>query len=503
MHSSLYILGSGIAAVALLVFLIAKVKLHPFLGLLISTLLLGLANGLGPTKTVDTITENFGGTLSTTGIVIALGTVLGGLLLRSGGADRIADVLVGNRSKAWMPISIGIAAVIIGLPNLFEVTFVLLVPLVYSVARRFRVDMLAVGIPMAAGLMTAHALLPPGPAPVLAADAYDANLGVTILYGSLVGIPVLLVGALAFPRLIARWGITSQGGALESLGHPEANGGSSGPKGDGTGSKGDGTGPKGDGGSEGGTGGAPAGDNGGGVAVATRPATASTVRGVPSLAACLTTVLVAPVMMIVGTLLPDALPEHGWYSPVLDAVGSPVIALLVSALFAYYTLGIRLGMTGSGLLADTKKGLTPVISLLLIIGAGGALKGMLSAIGLSDIIADSAQHWSISPVLFAWLIAAIFRIALGSGTVAVAAATGIIAPLLAQQSSTPAELIVLATCTGAMIFSHVSDGAFWMFKEYFGLTVPQTLKTWSLLVTVQAVTGLVCILAVDAVVQVL
>ncbi|MFF5566882.1 SLC13 family permease [Streptomyces sp. NPDC012623] len=487
MHSSLYILGSGVVAVLLLIFLIAKAKLHPFLGLLISTLLLGLANGQGPTKTVDTITSNFGSTLSVTGIVIALGTVLGGLLLKSGGADRIADVLVGNRAKVWMPISIGLAAVIIGLPNLFEVTFVLLVPLVYSVARRYNVNMLAVGLPMAAGLMTSHALLPPGPASVMAASAYHANLGVTILYGSLVGIPVLVVGAILFPRMVARWGIGgADGGALQSLGEV---------------GKGESAGRTGDGGGEGG--GAPAPTTGGGTAVATRESTTVTSTTAPSLAACLSTVLVAPVMMIVGTLLPDALPDHGWYSPVLDAVGSPVIALLVSVLYAYYALGLRLGWSGPSLLANTKKGLTPVINLLLIIGAGGALKGMLSAIGLSDIIADSAQHWSISPVLFAWLIAAIFRIALGSGTVAVAAATGIVAPLLAHQSGTPVELIVLATCTGAMIFSHVSDGAFWMFKEYFGLTIPETLKTWSLLVTVQAVTGLVSILALDAVVQVL
>ncbi|MEV1026876.1 SLC13 family permease [Streptomyces sp. NPDC050264] len=483
MHSSLYILASGVLAVALLVLLIAKAKLHPFIALLISTLLLGLANGLGPTKTVETVTDNFGSTLSVTGLVIAMGTVLGGLLLNSGGADRIADVLVGNRAAVWMPLSIGLAAVIIGLPNLFEVTFVLLVPLVFSVARKYNRNLLAVGLPMAAGLMTSHALLPPGPATVMAAQAYDASLGITILYGILVGVPVLLVGALLFPRLIARWNITGNNGALELLGDSGGAGttpaGPSGPTDKGTS------------------------ENGGGTAVAVRSEVKAPATRQPTLAACLSTVLVAPVMMIVGTLLPDALPDHGWYSPVLDAIGNPVIALLVSVLYAYWALGIRLGSNSTQLLANTKKGLTPVISLLLIIGAGGALKGMLNGIGLSDIIADHTQSWSISPILFAWLIAAIFRIALGSGTVAVAAATGIITPVLAQHPGTPVELIVLATCTGAMIFSHVSDGAFWIFKEYFGLTVPETLKTWSLLVTVQAVVGLVSILIVDAVVQLL
>lgn len=473
MDSSLYVLGSSIAAILLLVLLIAKTKLHPFLGLLISTMLLSLANGRGPEKTVETITDNFGDTLSVTGIVIALGTILGGLLLNSGGADRIADVLVGNRKKSWIPLSIGLAALVIGLPNLFEVTFVLLIPLVYSVARKYSMSMLAVGLPMAAGLMTAHALLPPGPASVMAAEAYHASLGTTLLYGALVGIPVLLVGALAFPRLVARWGITgTDGGAMATEG------------------------------------GAASGSTTGTRQVPTRgPGAQATAEAealrTPSMVACLSTVLVAPVMMLIGTLLPDALPDDGWYNPLLDAVGNPVVALLVSVLYAYFALGLRLGWSSADLLANTKKGLTPVISLLLIIGAGGALKGTLSGIGLSDIITDAAQNWSVSPVLFAWVIAAIFRIALGSGTVAIAASTGIIAPMLAQHPGTPVELIVLATCTGAMIFSHFSDGAFWIFKEYFGLTVPETLKTWSLLVTIQAVTGLAAIMAVDAVVQLL
>lgn len=494
MDSSLFILGSGVGAVLLLVLLIAKAKLHPFLGLLIATMLLGLVNGLGPAKTVDTITEGFGDTLSVTGIVIALGTMLGGLLLKSGGADRIANVLVGNRSRAWMPVSIGTAALVIGLPNLFEVTFVLLVPLVFSVARRQHVSLLAVGVPMAAGLMTAHALLPPGPAPVLAADVYHANLGMTFFYGALVSVPVLLVGAILFPRLTARWNITgTSGGALESLGEAAR-------------------------GEDAGTGGATESTRSGGhdeapsggrsvlgVTTLAKRGTTETVAATstapepPSLAACLVTILVAPVMMIIGTLGADGIGGHPWYRPLLEAIGNPVVSLLVATVFAYGTLGLSRGMTRPQLLTITKQCLTPVVGLLLIIGAGGGLKGMLAGIGLSDIIADGAEHWSITPVLFAWIIAAIFRIALGSGTVAVAAATGIIAPLMAHQTGANTELIVLATCTGAMIFSHVSDGAFWIFKEYFGLTVPETLKSWSLLVTVQSVVGLVSILALEAV----
>ncbi len=504
MHSTGFILTSGILSVVLLVVLIARFKLHPFIALLASAVLLGLVNGLEPNLAVSTFTDGFGKTLGVTGVVIALGTILGAILLKSGGADRIADVLIGNKSKKWIPISMGLTALIIGLPNLFEVTFVLLVPLVYSVARRLNVNLLFVGIPMAAGLMTAHGLLPPGPAPLLGAAAYHASVGLVFLFGAIVAVPVLLSGVWLFPRLIAHWNITGADGALGALGaaetpevqEPPSAGGPSGshpsnplpivPS--------------------------SSSDSTGGHATVTKtrsvarsepanPVPAHTIVQ-PALAHCLVTVLLAPALMIIGTLTGDEV-SGGWPKPLLDAAGNPVISLFLAAAYAYVFLGLGTGQDRNQLLINTKHGLSPIINLLLIVGAGGGLKGTLAAIGLSGIIADSAKTWAISPILFAWLIAAIFRIALGSGTVAVATATGIVAPIAAAHGGSHAALLVLATCTGAMIFSHVSDGAFWLFKEYFGLTVTDTFRTWSFLVTVQSVVGLVSILGVDAVLSVI
>jgi len=456
--STAFTVISGILAVVLLVLLIAKAKLHPFFALLISTLLLGMVNGLGMTGAVDTFTDGFGGQLGVTGVVIALGAILGGLLVRSGGGDKIADVVIGKRGLGWMPLSVGIVALVIGLPNLFEVTFVLLIPLVFSIAKRLHVNPLTVGIPMAAGLMTAHGLLPPGPAPVLAATAYGASIGMTTLYGILVAIPVLLVGAVVFPRLMRRYvDIPTVDGAMGS-------GGST-----------------------------PSSETRGGGGTLTR------VRTEPTLAAALVPIVIAPVMMIVGTLWVDARGDAGAFGQFLDAIGNPIISLTIAVIVAIFTLGFGSGATATEVQSLVKQSFVPIVGLVLIIGAGGGLKQTLNAIGLSGIVSDAASAWSIPAILFAWIVAAIFRIALGSGTVAVSATTGIVGALAVANPDVNPALLVLATCTGAMIFSHVSDGAFWLFKEYYGLTVPQTLRTWSLLVTVQSVVGLAFILLLGAV----
>jgi gluconate:H+ symporter, GntP family len=452
--STLFTVISGVLAIVLLIVLITRVKLHPFFALLISSVALGLVNGVGVTKTVTTFTDGFGSQLGVTGVVIALGAILGGMLVRSGGGDKLADVIIGKRKLAWMPISVGIVAVLIGLPNLFEVTFVLLIPLVFSIANRLRVAPLSVGIPMAAGLMTAHGLLPPGPAPILAATAYGASIGETTLYGVIIAVPVLLAGAWLFPRMMRRYIAAGVGVDASS----RSAGGSL----------------------------------GGDLTVArTRE---------PGLASALTVVLTAPVLMIVGTLAMDGVSPHAPTYWIWETIGNPIITLSIAVILSFVLLGGGSGFSLTDIQGITRSSIVPIVSLLLIIGAGGGLKNMLSTVGLSDIVSGLAKEWSIPAVLFAWIVAAIFRLALGSGTVAVSATTGILAALLHSDPSLNPALLVLATCTGAMIFSHVSDGACWMFKEYYGLTVPQTLRTWSLLVTVQSVVGLLGILVLSAIV---
>jgi len=449
-HSTPFVVISGVLAIVLLIVLITRVKLHPFFALLISSILLGIVNGLGVTNAVGDFTTGFGGQLGVTGVVIGLGAILGGLLVQSGGGDKIADVIVGKRKIIWMPLTVGLVALIIGLPNLFEVTFVLMIPLVFSITKRLNVPVLHVGLPMAAGLMTAHALLPPGPASLIAATAYKASIGQVTLFGIIIGVPVLLVGAYVFPRVMRRY---------TSVGSPLAL-----------------TGPS-------------------------HTTTVTTIRTKqPSLGAALASVLIAPFLMIIGTLGLDAAPKHGFLQELLQAIGNPIITLSIAVIFAMIFLGRRAGFDGDDILALVKTSIIPIVGLLLIIGGGGGLKQILTSIGLNDIVSHLATQWSIPPLLFAWIVAAIFRIALGSGTVAVSASSGIVVALIAAHPDTNLALLVLATTTGSMIFSHVSDGAFWLFKEYFQLTVPQTLRTWSLLVTVMSVVGLICVLIAGAIV---
>lgn len=462
MPSTLFTVISGVLAIVLLIVLITRVKLHPFFALLISTIALGLANGLGVTKAVSTFTDGFGGQLGVTGVVIALGAMLGGMLVRSGGGDKLAAVIIGKRKITWMPISVGVVAVLIGLPNLFEVTFVLLVPLVFSIAKRLNVNPLTVGIPMAAGLMTAHGLLPPGPAPILAATAYGASIGQTTLYGIIIAVPVLLAGAWLFPRLMRNYIASGVGAGAVAPGSTAVGGGTSN------------------------------GHVGADIAVAGGKE--------PGLAAALVVVLIAPFLMIIGTIAMDATSTTAPLYPLWETIGNPILTLSIAVILAFILLGGGSGFTLTDIQGIVKSSLIPIVGLLLIIGAGGGLKNMLSVVGLSDIVSSLAKEWSIPAVLFAWIVAAIFRIALGSGTVAVSATTGIVAALAASDHSINPALLVLATCTGAMIFSHVSDGAFWLFKEYYDLTVPQTLRTWSTLVTVQSVVGLAGIMVLSLIV---
>lgn len=441
---------SGFLAVVVLILLIVKCKLHPFIALLISGIALGIVNGLGSVGSVDAFSKGFGDQLSTTGIVIGLGAVIGGLLVSSGGAETIANVIIGRSRAALVPLAIGLVALVIELPNLFEVTFVLMIPIVFSVARRLGKSALYVAVPMAAGMMAAHGLIPPGPATVIAGSAVGVDLGLVTLFGLLVAVPVFASGVWLFPKLFQRQYLTYEVSDGSEFGFAETH-----------------------------------------------------HDRAPGIVAALAAVLLAPLLMVLGTIGNAIFAEGSLGAAVAGFIGSPIIALLLAALYSLTVLGLGAGMNASKVLGESKASLKPVVNVLLIIGAGGGLKEMLSAIGLSDTIADYTAQWAIPVVLLAWIIAALFRIALGSGTVAVTAAAGIVAPMVAQADDVHKALAALSVATGAMIFSHVSDGAFWLFQEYFKLTVPQTLKTWSLLVTVQSVVGLAGLLVVDGVVALL
>ncbi|GGX89774.1 gluconate:H+ symporter [Streptomyces minutiscleroticus] len=440
MSTDLQHLLLGVAAVAVLVLLITKAKLHPFLALALAALGLGVAAGIAPARAVEAFQGGFGDALKSTGPTIGLGTLLGGILLGSGGADRIATVFIGSRPVKWIPAAITAAALLIGMPHLFDVSFIMLVPLVYTVAKRTGTHLLYVGLPMAAGLYVSHGLLPPHPSPTLAVSAFDASTGLTILYGLIIGIPMAVLTGPLLTRFAARWF-------------------------------------------------GPAPDLDRGPVQADNP-TPEHRRKPVSFALAMITVLMPPVLMLIGTVGTANADKGSLLYTFFEACDSAVLSLLAAVVFAFFALGVRSGFGLGQLQKMAGKGLGPVGGIVLILGAGGGLKAMLTETGIDKLISDYAVDWAVPPLVLGWLVAALLRICLGSATVATAAATGIVAPLLAASPGVSPELMVLATASGAVMLSHVNDSGFWLFKEYFQLSVPQTFRTWTLMLSLQSLLSL-------------
>lgn len=427
--------------IVLIVVAIAKFRINPFLALLLGAVALGFASGLGTDGTISAFEHGFGHTLSDTAPVIGLGALLGAILTSTGGATAIAEACIGNRSRAWIPISIAVAALIIGLPNIFDVTFVMLVPLAYTVAQRAKTHLLFVGLPLAAGLYTAHGLLPPHPAPTAAVSIYHASFGVTLGLGLIIAVPTLLICGPLLTRLLSRW-----------FGPPPDL-------------------------------------NAGPAAMQDEVAPHR-----PALWKALAVVLLPPVLLVIGAVGVLHSTDGTFWHAIFSFCNDPVVALLVSVLVALIGLGRASGLplaTVGGLAGAGLKSVGPV---LLIIGAGGGLGAMLAKTGVSSVIVDTAQGWHVPALVLAWLIAALLRICLGSATVSTVTAAGIVAPLAATDTSVSPALLAIATASGAVMLSHVNDSGFWLFKEYFQLSVKQTFRTWTLMLSLQSIIGLVGVL---------
>ena len=452
MHPDVYQLVSPVLAILLLILLITRLRFHPFLALILSAGFLGIVSGVSPVDTVKSFQKGFGGILSSVGLVVGLGSMLGGLLLESGGADKIANAFVGMGSRRWIPTTICAAALLIGLPHLFDVSFVMLVPLAFVIARRTNNYILRIGVPLAAGLYVSHGLLPPHPSPTLAMAAYHADAGKTIFYGFLIAVPMAIISGPLFTSFIMRW-FPASGGFGED------------------------------------------------AAPAANPVTGSDGRRLPSLPLVLVAVLLPPGLMMLRTFGRDLFDKHSPLHTWLEFVGDPIVSLLIAVLFAIYALGIRSGFSLTQIQKLLGKSLGPAAGVILILGAGGGLKEMLVATHVSDLIAHWAVTWQINPLILGWAIAALIRVAIGSATVATVTAAGIVAPLAAADPNVSLELLVLATSSGGLMLSHLNDSGFWLFKEYFKLSVSETLKSWTLLVSLQSLIGLAGVLILNTLIH--
>ncbi|WMX47823.1 gluconate:H+ symporter [Streptomyces roseicoloratus] len=435
-----------LAGIAVIVLLITRFKLHAFLALTIGSLALGAFAGAPLADTITSFTAGLGATVAGVGVLIALGAILGKLLADSGGADQIVDTILAKASGRSMPWAMVLIASVIGLPLFFEVGIVLLIPVVLLVAKRGNYSLMRIGIPALAGLSVMHGLIPPHPGPLVAIDAVGANLGVTLALGLLVAVPTVIIAGPVFSRFAARW---------VDIPAPEKM-------------------------------------------IPVRPSEELEKR--PGFGATVATVLLPVVLMLVKALVDIVVddPSNG-VQKVTDVIGSPLIALLAAVMVGMFTLGRAAGFSKERLSSTVEKSLAPIAGILLIVGAGGGFKQTLIDIGVGRMILDFSKDWSIPALLLAWLIAVAIRLATGSATVATISAAGLVAPLADGMSTGEVSLLVLAIGAGSLFFSHVNDAGFWLVKEYFGMTVGQTVKTWSVMETIISVVGIAFVLLLSLV----
>jgi len=450
MSHNFSLLWIALVAVVGLILLIARFKLNAFVALMLASLFVGICSGMKLSDVPRSFLEGVGKVLGDIAIVIGLGTILGKMLAESGGAEVVASRLVQALGKERLHWAMMFVAFIVGIPVFFAVGLVLLVPIVFTLARETGTPLLRIAIPLVAGLSVVHGLVPPHPGPVAAMGilnelAGKADMGKTILYSLLVGLPTAIVAGPLFAPFISRKVEVEARGMAEPLA-PAKRGNS------------------------------------------------------PSFPLTLFTVLLPVLLMLLATVADLELPREYPLRQCADFVGHPAVAMLSAVLFSFYSFGFSRGFSREALARFANDCLGPVASMLLVVGAGGGFSRVLDQGGVGKAIAELARGANFSPLFLGWLVAALIRVATGSATVAITMAAGIVAPIAAGTPGVHLELLIIAMGAGSLILSHVNDGGFWFVKEYFNLTVPQTLKTWTVMETIIAVLALLLVLLLDLVV---
>ena len=425
-----------LAAVMGLIVLVARFKWNAFVALVVASLFVGVCSEMKLPDIARAFQEGVGTTLGFIAVVVGLGTMLGKMLAESGGAEVIATTFIRVFGPSRLPWAILFIAFIVGLPVFFGVGVVLLIPIVFTLARQTKTPLLALGLPMVAGLSVAHGLVPPHPGPMVAIEKLGADAGKTILYATLIGLPTAIIAGPLFARFIVPRVSVELGGIGGKL----------------------------------------------------LPLVAARPR--PGFALTLFTILLPVLLMLAATIadvtLPKTAPARAW----ADFLGSPLVAMLAAVLFSFWSFGRACGFDRKQVLQFTEDCVGPAASILLVVGAGGGFSKVLDASGAARAIAELAQGLALSPLLLGWLVAAAIRVAVGSATVAITMAAAILAPIAAAHPGTNRELLVIALGAGSLVLSHLNDGGFWFVKEYLNLSVAQTLKTWTVLETIIAVVAL-------------
>jgi gluconate:H+ symporter, GntP family len=443
----LFLLIAAASAVIGLILLIAVGKLNPFLSLLVVSLALAAATGMPLGKIVSSFETGTGNTLGHIAIIVGLGTMLGKMMAESRASDRIAETLIQLFGEKRVPWSMMCAGLVVGLPVFFEVGFVLLVPIAFTVARRTRTSLILVGLPMVAGLSVVHGLVPPHPAAMLAVEIFHADVGRTILYALLIGIPSAIVAGPIYARFIApRIVLDPHNPMAEQFAEQELD------------------------------------------------------RRLPGFAISMATILLPVLLMLLGSWAGVLTSPGSRANKALLFLGSADIALLVAVLISFVTLGLMRGFSRETILRFSNECLAPTATITLLIGAGGGFGRILQDSGVSQAIVSVALHAHVSLLLLGWLVAALIRLATGSATVALTTAASIVAPILTHTPGVRPELLAIATGAGSVVFSHVNDGGFWLVKEYFNMSVIDTMKTWSISETIISILALLFTMALATIV---
>lgn len=426
---TLFIVLLGILS---LVCLITLGKVNAFLAFLVVSIFTGLLLGIPFNEITRSVYKGIGDTLGSLAIIIVLGAMLGKLVAESGAAQKIAMVMMNIFGEKYIQWALMATGFIIGIPLFYNVGFVLMIPLIFSVVYKYKLPAVYIGLPMLASLSVTHGFLPPHPSPAALVGQFNANMGVTLLYGIVIAIPAIIIAGPLYSRALKK--IPSS--PLE------------------------------------------------GLVAKNKPD-----EQLPGAANSFLSSLLPVIFLMVMTLLPLLLPPSGPWKAVLQFLSDPAILLLLAISIATYTLGIRTGKSLKKVMDIYGEAVKDIAMILLIIAGAGALKEVFLDSGVSKEIATVLQGWPVHPLVLGWLIAAIIRICLGSATVAGLTTAGIILPLMTRSHVNP-NLMVLSVGAGSLMFSHVNDGGFWLFKEYFNLSIKDTLRSWSVMESIVAFTGL-------------
>ncbi|EIT86413.1 gluconate permease [Fictibacillus macauensis ZFHKF-1] len=421
-----YLLLMTLLSIVIVIIGVSVFKWHAFISLVIASLFLAIVTGLSLNQIVSAYETGVGSVLGHLVGILALGTILGKMMATSGAGEQVAQFFVNKLGVKLLPWAMLLSGFVIGIPVFFEVGILIVLPLVISIHKTSKQNLLLIALPVIAGLSIVHGLVPPHPGALTAIKIYNADLGKVLLYSLVIAIPASIIAGPVFARWINK--------RVVPKGEPGLISGE------------------------------------------------EKSKQLPSVGLSFFIILLPVILMVVATLAPY-LGVSSTVKEVMSFIGSPLIALLIGVFVAFYFLGMAQGMGRNQLKKLSEESLLPVGSIILIIGAGGGFKQILIDSGVGKSIGEMSQHLALSPLVLAFIIAGLIRIATGSATVALTTAAGIISPIIENMSGVNVELLVIVTGAGSLMFSHVNDAGFWMVKEYLGLSVKETFQTWTVLET--------------------